>query len=238
MLPYTYTYLFADMIIGFPLWVVLFFARSDLRHKILAFSILGGIAGPISEVWYIKDYWHPLTITGWPISIEDVLFGFFVGGIGSVVYEELFGKHFAKRHKRSYPWILLTFPLITFIIFLFSRISLIHLNSIYVSFIAFFLTTVVILYKRRDLFSDALWSGILGGIIFFVGYVVLLYFFPHMFERMWLLQNISGIRFYNIPFEELVWAFTYGLMAGPIYECYAGLAFVKQYQESKRKKRK
>lgn len=239
MLPYQFTYLFADMVIGFPIWALFFWKRPDLRHKMLVFGFLGALAGPLSEVWYLKDYWHPLTITGTPIGIEDVLFGFFAGGIGSVLYEELFAKHFAKRHKRSHHWIFFVFPLAVISLYWFNHFFPgLAINSIYASAIAFGITTLIILYKRKDLFIDAVLSGVMAGAIFFFGYLFLLTVFPQIFEKMWLLKNISGITFGKIPMEELLWAFTYGLMAGPIYECYAGLTFRKAEVLQPRKRRK
>jgi len=237
MLPYTLAYLFADMVIGFPMWLFLFLFRPDLRHRMIIFGIIGAIGGPISEYWYIRDYWHPLTITGWPISIEDVIFGFFVGGIGCVMYEEIFGKRIAKRHKRQEHWILLVFPAIAGVLFLFNRLfPAFHINSIYASAIAFVGTAGFILYTRKDLMQDALMSAVLGGLIFLIGYSFLLYFFPQIFQRMWLLSNISGITLNRIPMEEILWAFTYGLMVGPLYECYAGLAFQKREERARRRR--
>ena len=65
----------------------------------LLISAYGGIAGPISQIWYIRDYWKPETITGWPISFEDVLFGFFIAGIASVAYEILLRSMLMKKTK-------------------------------------------------------------------------------------------------------------------------------------------
>jgi len=234
---YQFAYFFADMIIGFPLWALLFKLRKDLRHKMLVFGLAGAIAGPISELYYLKDYWHPLTITGSSIGIEDVLFGFFAGGVGSVLYEELFGKHFAKRHKKREHWIFFIFPLAVMALIAYNRLfPEMRINSIYASAVAFVVTTAVVLYQRKDLFIDAVMSGVLAGAIFFFGYLLLLAVFPEIFQRMWLLRNISGITFSKIPMEELLWAFTYGLMAGPLYECYAGLVFRKAALAKTRRK--
>lgn len=238
-IPYQYTYLFADLVIGFPLWLLFFIKRPDLRHKMIVFGLMGAIAGPISEIFYLKDYWHPLLVTGTAIGIEDVLFGFFAGGIGSVLYEELFAKHFSKRHKRTEHWIFFVFPLCAMSLFAFNHLfPMYHINSIYASAVAFLVTTLVVLYLRKDLLVDALASGIIAGLIFFFGYLLLLAVFPQIFEKMWLLRNISGITVSRIPMEELLWAFTYGLMIGPLYECYAGLAFQREQLRLSRGKRR
>lgn len=239
MLGYQYTYLFADMVVGFPLWLVFFILREDLRHKMLVFGLLGAVAGPVSELFYLKDYWHPVLITNTSIGIEDVLFGLFAGGIASVLYEELFAKHFLKRHLRSHHWIFFVFPFVAVLFYVANRFFPVYrLNSIYASAVAFVLTALTILFLRRDLWVDSLVSGIIAGLIFFFGYLFLLSVFPQIFEKMWLLKNISGIRLAKIPVEELLWAFTFGLMAGPIYECYTGLALRKTMASSKKHFRK
>jgi len=149
MFGYQYAYFLGVMTIGFPVWLLLFLLRPDLRHKMIVFGLIGGIAGPISEFFYLRDYWHPITITGWPIGIEDVLFGFFAGGIGSVLYEELFGKHFTQRHKRTEHWIFFIFPLIAVFLLTFDKLfPQWRINSIYASAIAFLLTAIVIIFKR------------------------------------------------------------------------------------------
>lgn len=57
-------------------------------------SIAGAIVGPISEILFVKDYWHPqsilsIQIGSFPLLIEDLLFGFAILGIGGVIFEVL-----------------------------------------------------------------------------------------------------------------------------------------------------
>jgi hypothetical protein len=63
-----------------------------------------GLLGPFSEIWYLKDYWNPLTISHTTIGIEDYLFGFFIGGIACSVYEGVFAKRLSSRHKGGHRW--------------------------------------------------------------------------------------------------------------------------------------
>jgi hypothetical protein len=53
-------------------------------------SVLFVPVGIISELLYFRDYWLPqsvasFTIAGVPVLLEDVLFGFAIGGIAAVV---------------------------------------------------------------------------------------------------------------------------------------------------------
>lgn len=75
-LDYRFAYLVGDLLIGLP-WLALYIYRGDLRRKMLLLSCIFGLFGPLSEVFYLRDYWHPQLFSGWPIGLEDFLFGFF-----------------------------------------------------------------------------------------------------------------------------------------------------------------
>src|SRR5680860_282366 len=62
------------------------------RLQSFIISVITGICGPIADLLYTRDWWSPLTITHTPIGIESVLVGFMIGGIASVVYEDVFAK--------------------------------------------------------------------------------------------------------------------------------------------------
>ncbi len=224
---YQFAYLIGDFI-AFTVWLVLFIHRKDLRHKMLFLSIILGFIGPISEFWYLKDYWKPLTITNTPIGIEDYLFGFFVGGIASVLYEEFFSKKFSKRHLRKHHWVVILIMLMGITVVISNILFFIlKINSVYVSIIAFLLICFCMLIFRKDLWFDAVASGLFLSVFFFLGYVVLLTIYPDLFNKMWHLQNLSGIYLGKIPIEEILWAFGAGMMTGPAYEFYAGLTLKK-----------
>lgn len=234
MIPYQYTYLFADLFIILPVLIFFFLFRKDLRKKIIIIGLFGLILGPVMELWYKQDYWHPLYATRTAIGVEDLFFSFGLISIFSVMYEVIFAKHLSKIHKRKNHWILLLMPLILAFFYLFDlKFPQYYINSIYVSILAFLINTAVILTLRKDLLFDSICSSIIAGLFFLIGYSVLLYFFPELFNKLWLFQNISGITIFRIPLEELLWAFSLGLMCGPLYEFYAGLQFQISSKEIK-----
>ncbi len=222
---YQYAYLFGNLFILFPVWFLLYLHRRDLRVDILIMSLVFGICGPLSELWYLQDYWQPQTITGTSIGIEDFLFGFFIGGIISVLYLEIFNKHISKKRTRNHPTRFF-FLFITLII-LFVSFYVFGLNSIYASVITFLALAIFIYHKRRDLFVDQLMSGIFLAGMMFLFYLVFLYIFPDAINRWWFLKNISGVLILGIPVEELLWAFSFGLVGGPIYEFINGFRILK-----------
>lgn len=223
---YQYAYLFANLFILFPVWLALYLHRRDLRPDILIMSFIFGICGPISEILYLQDYWQPQTFTGTSIGIEDFLFGFFIGGITSVLYLELFNKHISKKRTRSHPTRF--FFLFTTILILFISFYVFDLNSIYASVVTFLSLAIFIYHKRRDLFVDQLMSGIFLAGMMFLLYLLFLYIFPEAIHRWWFLKNISGVLVLGIPVEELLWAFSFGLVGGPIYEFINGFRIVKK----------
>ncbi|MEK7128363.1 MAG: lycopene cyclase domain-containing protein [Patescibacteria group bacterium] len=226
MFDYQYAYLVGNLFILFPIWLAFFLHRRDLRTEILKMSLILGLCGPISQMWYLQDYWSPQTFTGTRIGIEDFLFGFFIGGIVSVVYLEMFNKHLSRPKNRHHHWRLL-FVFIAIFLFFFNILFYFGVNSIYASIAAFLSLAVFIYYFRQDLFIDGLASGIFLAIIMFLAYLAFLFVFPETISRWWFLHNISGILILGIPMEELLWAFSLGLVAGPTYEFLTGIKILK-----------
>ncbi len=221
---YKFAYLIGNLLISLPIWLILFIRRKDLRKEMLIVSLIAGIAGPISELYYLKDYWRPEIFTGWPIGIEDFIFGFCIGGISSVIYEYIFGKHHSNRINRKHHWSWFIVPLVTLFIIVFNALFFVlKINSIYVSAIAFALLALIIICFRKDLLVNSLTSGFLMGLLMFVSYLVFLSIFPEAIHRWWLIKNISGVLINGVPIEELLWAFSWGMVAGPIYEFFRGL---------------
>ncbi len=225
---YQYAYLLGTSFIFFPVWLFLFWHRKDLRTNIVSMSIIFGICGPIFEFWYLQDYWSPQTITGTKIGIEDFLFGFFFGGIASVVYKEFSSKHISKFKSKNLHWKLLV-TCVTSSLFVFcSSFYLFGINSIYASIIVFLLMAAVTFILRKDLFVEGLMSGLFLATGMFFAYLIFLSVFPEAIHRWWFLHNISGILIAGIPLEELAWAFCLGLVAGPSYELYTGVRILKK----------
>jgi hypothetical protein len=47
--------------------------------------------------------------------------------------------------------------------------------------------------------------------------------YPGIIPAWWRLNKISGMAFLGVPIEELAWGFSWGLVAGPVYEFAAKL---------------
>lgn len=206
------------------IWLLLFFFRKDLRKEILTMSFLIAPFGLIGQIFYLRDYWQPQTVTGWSLGFEDLLFAFSIGGVGAVVYEEILGKKFSQRRLKKYPYWMLLVIFLGLSWMIIGNIIL-KFNSIYVSTSVFLIFGVLMVTIRQDLIRNAFVSGVLVGLLMFFFYLLYLPLHPGIIEKFWRLKNISGIFFLGVPLEELMWGFGWGFVAGPLYEFINGLQF-------------
>lgn len=211
-------------------WFLLFLKNKEVRKPMLILSLLTAIAGPLSEYWYFQDYWRPPLFLRLPFigGIEDLVFGFAIGGIGSFVYEALFIKWlcFCEKKKLAHQTFLLLFPLIIFSSMLVFN-NLLKLNSIFASSLGMLIAGVIILLFRKDLVQNAVFSGLLVSLIMFIIYLVPQLIFPqaHAFlPKAWLLYgtDLGFLIFGHIPATEMIWAFSWGFAWGPFYEFISG----------------
>src|SRR3989344_3799099 len=136
---YQYAYILGSLLVGLPIWSILLVHRQDLWKEILFSSLTVGIIAPFWELAFLKDYWHPELMNPWRIVIGDFFYGFFFGGIASVIYEECYGKYFSKRKNRKHHWSFFIVPFIFVSCLVFLIPVRLGAHSIYASFIMFFI---------------------------------------------------------------------------------------------------
>jgi len=218
---YQYSYIIGDLAL-FIVWIILFYFRKDLRREMLAISIIFGIGGLFSEIVYMYDWWHPLTITNTPIGIEDFIFGFTIGGISSSIYEFVFNKRIKikktnrKGNKERNIRLIKSILLVT-LLFVFS-FFIIKLHSFYASLIALGLPLLLIWIKRKDLIRESITSGLLLSVIGLIFFIIPETINPGWVNAHWYIQNLSGIKILNAPIEDLIWGIFAGAYIGPLYE--------------------
>lgn len=205
----------------FIIWIILYYHKKQLRKEMLLMSLLIAPLGPISELFFTYDYWQPVYwIKIFWFGFSDILFGFFIGGIASVIYEEYFITKIRKskrEHSKEFAYLALLGAIIFFLLFAFG------INSIYANIISFILIGLMIIYKRHDLWKNAIGSGIIVAILMFLFYIIFTMIFPTIIQDWWMLNNISGIIILGAPLEEIIWGFSWGFLAGPIYEFWKGV---------------
>lgn len=218
-----FAYLVGDLLFGCA-WLLLFLRRKDVRREMLFIgSVMGAIALVVAPLFY--DYWKPEYLH--PFGLEEFLYGFFAGGIASVLYEELYGKHFSRRHTRKHHWPLLLIA--SFFVGGIAFLYLLHVGvlSVYASGVLLFLCGAWMLLFRKDLVSDAIASGMLFTILTSILFWIYIFLFPTVIYAWWNVEVLTFIPGIGYPLEELAWAFCLGFCAGPMYEFLAGQRFVK-----------
>jgi len=232
MLDYKYAYLVGNIIL-LPIWIILFIHRKDLRKEIVLVGLAAGVIAIFTSHLFLADFWEPeytfpIIFRGKVVSgFNEFLYGFIGAGIASSIYEEIFGKRFAKRRDRKHNWRYFLIPFIVacmFILFTFNL--LLGINSIYAAFLAILIPLVGGLFFRRDLIIDSIYSGLIFGLISILMFLILTKIFPGLVQRWWRLGNVSGVLILGIPAEELMWAFIFGAGSGPFYEFFTGRRLV------------
>ena len=218
---YQYTYIIGNLIL-ILLWLALFWWRKDVRKEMLVVSPFFGIIGLLTEYYYIKDWWKPLTITGTAIGIEDFIFGFGIGGVAAVIYEEIFKKKIRVRKiskikdkERNLNFaVLIGLMAVIFV----GTIHLLDFNTFKASVITILFPILVIYIKRKDLIDDSLATAVIVTLLSILGYALLNIISPGFIEEFWLFENIGKIIILGTPLEEIIWFFLIGALIGPLYE--------------------
>jgi len=218
---FQYSYLLTGL--GFLLvWILLFIWRKDVRKEMILLSVIFGIVGLIAEPIHIQDWWKPLTITNTAVGIEDFLYGFAVGGIAAVIYEEIFKKRIRMRKigkkkelKRDKSMIIFVSLFLAAFIVLF---YVFNVNTFIGATLLLAVGTLVMWIRRRDLVMDSVASGILILLVSFAVYSVTEIITPGWVRAFWYFQNVPNIIILNVPIDDIIWFFLAGAFIGPLYE--------------------
>jgi hypothetical protein len=204
------------------LWIVFYILRPDLRRRMLVFRLIMPPLGPLSEFWFLKDYWRRRTITGYPISIEDAIFSFAIGGIAYSIYKVFFNMSVVAGHEQQpRGWLVIAF-LIIIILPLLTLTDLLGISSIFSSTSSLFIIAVLTWILRPDLLKPSLISGILVVILFFFVYKGMQVIFPSAIEYWCMGCNPTDLRISGINIEELLWDFSWGLAGSIMVEAVTG----------------
>ena len=218
-----YTYLVGSLI-TILIWFILYYFRKDLRKEMIVMGSIVMILGLIMEAFvWTKDWWRPVTITGSLIGVEDLLFGFGIGGVSAVIYEELFKKRLVFRKKTDHHHTKqLIFLLALSVILGNSSYFGLGYNSAISWVIAIMIPTIIMYILRPDLILDSVVTGSLLAFFGFIEAFVLNLIEPGFVYNWWLFESLSGIVILELPLEDIIWFFTAGLFVGIIYEFWQG----------------
>jgi hypothetical protein len=208
----------------FFIWFIVFLFFRTARRRMLWASSLTTLFG-FTEPLFVPAYWSPPSLfdlarrTGF--DIESLIFCFAIGGLGIVIYDLVFPVErekmdWTERHHRRHRfhfWTLVS-PFILFLALHF----LTSLNPIYVAGISMFGGGLAALWCRPDLKLKIWVSGLMFMVFYFLYFMPLNLAAPGYVERVWRLSALSGILVAGVPLEELLFAFTFGMLWSSYYE--------------------
>lgn len=210
---------------GFVLavWVVCYRLLPRSRGPLLWAGLAWGHAGPISEYWHLKDYWHPeflirLQIHDWVFGIEDYVFAFAFAGLCACAFDVLIRTLWVAKPLRfnwdGFAVLFLTgFASLGVMAFL---VEVLALNSLYAIVLSFLVGGLILLVLRPAWCVPAVWTSGLaaaGMWLFYAAFYLRL--FPGLIDAWWDAQSLCGFRPGGVPVEEVFWAGAAGLFAGP-----------------------
>lgn len=212
-------------------WAFLYWRRKDLRQAMLwsatyyIFMLSVGFVllyclnvDPAKRI--NPGYWTPPTLfdlnnrTG-GYGIEDAVFMFFIAGIAAAAYEFVTKTRIQKKvdkrlKKRHALWVgLLGSVLVCY---------LLSLNEMYLLIFFNLFGGMAIIFQRPDLFRQALYSGLILVVIYWVLFSIYNLLFPEFISTYDHLQHTSKIIVLGIPLEEYLYALTFGFIWAPLYE--------------------
>jgi hypothetical protein len=231
MVNYHFAYLFGTLLFGL-VWFYIFLRRPDLRKEQLSMSFFGAVFG-LTELIFFGEYWHPQFIFSFPglnLGIEDILLCFFYGGIASTLYEFVFNdvlKKYSRESKKTRILEVVVAILSGIIMFLLFW-SVFKISVIYASAVGGMAIGLVFIFFRKDLFIPAIVGGIIMSLLSFIILAFFGLIFKGIFDVWWRIDLLSGIRILSVPIEEIIWHFSLGFAAGPMYEVWKGYSDFKK----------
>jgi len=211
---YIYLTLSLILLLIAAIWYSLF---ADQRRTMLI-SALMSAPWAFASIVFVPNYWNPVRVVHFLVGPEDIIFSFSNGIIvWAIAVAPLRGKisinfTFRRMLKRAFLLSLLSFSITMSLWFL-------GLKIMTAVFISLTVTTAILFLLLHRIFRilcirGAIGFSILYGILTGVSFSL----FPHFLEQ-WNLANLSGMSIFNVPIEEIIWAFGFGAY-WPLYIAY------------------
>ena len=204
--------------IFFPLWLLFFLSRKDLRKPMITLGLIFAPQGAIYEFnWLLKDYWNPLvSMTKISFVLQEMAFIFIMVGV-LFLYLLLF----VKKLGNKIDWNNIIIPILTSLI-TFEVIKIIGIKSIYALYLSQTSTAFYIWLKQPTLIKVSLFNFAYGCLLAFIGFSIFQRLFPDILGMWWNLEKLSGIFIFTVPLEEILWlgfiGIGFGILPQFVYE--------------------
>jgi hypothetical protein len=193
----------------FFIWLFFFLLQEKPQKiRMLKFSTVLSIVGPLSQIWFLHDYWG-LAQTNLTLPtrvVFDLLFTFSIAGIGAVSLDTITKKE--NNLSTNLNIARLVFIFVVFFLWLIIFTNFLKMNSIYSNSIYLLLAGVLLALMMRAL-NSSLINGLSFAIATFIFYFVVESIFPGAIDSL----KIQVRNFYllSVPATELMWFFSAGV---------------------------
>jgi hypothetical protein len=213
---FRYSYAFGSLAF-LPVWLAIYHYRKDLRDEIFFGSAIGVALAMLNFHIWVPEYWNPPVFFNLPdivgFSIEDILFGTFVGGTAAAVVEFALGERLRRVRKDHAVHIGAVLLLVS------GHIGIGLLGYPLLSWVVgTSLATLLIAWKRRDLLPQIFIGGILFMTVYGVIFKLMLLVFPLFVTSFYNLSSFSGLDILGVPIEEFIFGLTTGMVWSVLYE--------------------
>lgn len=146
--------------------------------------------------------------------LQRAIVAFSFAALAASIYEIFFHKKISPvRHPLRPKLIWLFSGLVIFVI-----LKVIFDQSFIASLVAALVTDIVcILFLRKDLIWDAIFSGFSMSVLYLLIFIVTFRGFPGDLYNFWFTDHLTGITLFSLPIEELLAVMLYGALWGPLY---------------------
>jgi len=182
--------------------------------------LLGTCALGLDRYCSFYDYWRPPTVSH-TINFESFLYGFFLGGISTKIFELCFNKQHDNQKKSPnslFVIAVLFFSTLLHIMFL----GLFHFNSVESYVYILLLWAILFLFINKRLFWVCIGSGLIMTGLNICWYALILTIYPDAIREIWLINNLSGLFIFNVPIEEHFYIFSLGCVGSIMYKVVTG----------------
>jgi len=223
---YTYVYLLGSLLFV-PVWLLLFWRLPNARREMLAMSVLFVCIGvPMEALLYTRDWWHPMTITGTRVGVEDFIYSIGNGGYMAALYMALTRSNLERSAPPS-VWLRLL-PVVCLVALPLLLVYGFGVHSFLATSVGSLIALAIVLGIRPDLSRVAVVTGVVGTLLAIPVYLAMEAIFPGSIAATWDLPHLSGVLLLGIPIEDVLWYVYTCAVWGTYYKFATGLRVQSQ----------
>jgi hypothetical protein len=199
---------------------LVYILRDDLRPVIHTLAICS-VPFAFTEFLFYPTYWEPkflwdlINVIGF--GIEDIMFVVGLSAFTSTCYAFIFRKKIESFPRGKFsPIVIIILFFISFLLCICFFVSF-KIHLIYGAPILMFGVSVFIFLQRKDLILPGILGAILSTLTYALLCYILLQIYPNIFELTWHTEKFLNVNLFNLPIEELLYAFNSGCVATLFY---------------------